>query len=68
VRLAKYQKNGVFEAIQKIGLRPEEFRWEGEGDDDRLTHLASRAYFVFGGGAGNHLVRYAAGAAPMEER
>lgn len=61
MRLAKWQKNCVFEAIQKAGLRPEEFGWEGGSDDDRLTHLTSQAYFVFGGAAGKYRVRYAAG-------
>lgn len=64
MRLAKWQKNHVFEAIQKAGLRPEVFVWESEGDDDRLTHFASRGYFTFGGVAGNYRVRYAAGDAP----
>jgi hypothetical protein len=67
VRLAKWQKNGVFEAIQKAGLRPEEFGWESGGEDDRLTHLASLGYFVFGGVAGKYRVRYASGDAPIAE-
>ena len=65
VSLAKWQRNSVFEAIQKVGLRPEEFDWDGE---DRLTHLASQAYFVFGEVAPQYRLRYRSGDGPIEER
>jgi hypothetical protein len=68
VSLQKWKKNNVFEAVQKAGHRPEEFDWDAEGDHDRLTHLASRAYFVFGGDAGTYRLRYRSGDGPVEER
>lgn len=62
------QRNDVFKAVEKAQLRPEEFAWQSEGDDDRLTHSASRGYFVFEGAAGNYGVRYRAADGPVEER
>jgi hypothetical protein len=58
--LAKWQKNDVFEVIKKIGLRPEDFDWQGGGDDDRLADLASKASFDFGGDTGHYHLAYAA--------
>jgi hypothetical protein len=67
VSLEKWKKNAVFEAIQKTGLRPEEFGWKEEGGVDRLTHTASEAFFSFGGVSGQYRVGYVARDAPVVE-
>lgn len=60
MHLEKWKKNDVFEAIQKVGLRPEEFQWEQTGDDDRLNHPASSSHFIFAGVPGRYMPSYAA--------
>lgn len=68
MRLTKLQRNEIFRAIEKAHLPPEEFAWKSDGDDDRLTHVSSSAYFVFEGEAGHYDVRYKAADGPVEER
>jgi hypothetical protein len=68
VELAKWQRNDVFEAVQKAGLSPEEFEWEVGPTESTLHHLPSGAWFVFGGDVGSHATRYSAGDAPIAER
>ncbi len=60
MQLEKWKKNHVFEAIQKVGLRPEEFQWERTGDNDRLNRPASSSHFIFGGGPGQFEPSYVA--------
>jgi hypothetical protein len=59
--LLKTQRNQVVRAAQAAGFDPLEFDWDDGGDDIRFHHPPSGAYFVFGGNAGNYVVRYKAG-------
>ena len=69
VELAKWQRNDVFEAVQKAGLSPDEFEWEAGGpNESTLHHLQSGAWFLFGGNAGGYATRYSAGDGPIDER
>lgn len=63
--LPKLKANQVYEAIEKAGLSPDDFHWDDDGDDTRLRHRPSVAYFVFGGNASKYVVRYAAGDQPV---
>lgn len=65
---SKWQRNEIFEAVQRAGLSPEEFDWDPGVDESRLLHGPSGAYFVFGGVAGDYISRYSAGEGPEEER
>ena len=62
-----WKKNAVFEAIQKAGLRPEEFGWKEEGGVDRLIHTTSEAFLSFGEVAGHYRVSYVARDTPVAE-
>jgi hypothetical protein len=68
VGLRKWQRNLVFEAVNKARLSPDEFDFDLGGDEERLTHRQSGAYFVFGGVAGAYTSKYVAGDGPIEER
>jgi hypothetical protein len=68
MEIRKWLGNEIFEAIEEAGLSPGEFEWPHVGDESRLLHRPSGAYFVFGGVAGNYDSRYSAGDAPVEER
>ena len=69
VELAKWQRNHVFEAVQKAGLSPDEFEWEAGGpNESTLHHLQPGAWFLFGGNAGGYATRYSAGDGPIDER
>ena len=61
MRLAKWKRNQVFEAIQAAGLAPEGFAWEGGADESCIRHLSSEAYFVFEDIHGGYVARYVAG-------
>jgi hypothetical protein len=66
--LKKWQRNGVFHAVQGAGLSPEEFDWDAGADEGSLRHVPTGAYFVFEGLAGDYSSRHVAGDGSVEER
>src|ERR1700730_7080646 len=52
--LQKWQTNRIFEAIQSVGVSPQEFEFEDRGAEVRLKHKWSESCFVFGGNAGHY--------------
>lgn len=66
--LKKWQRNEVFQAVQQAGLSPDEFDFDLGEDESTLRHRPSRAYFVFGGVAGEYSSHYFAGEGPPEAR
>jgi hypothetical protein len=59
--LQKRRTNQIFEAIQSVGLNPQEFEFENRGTETRLKHKWSKSYFVIGGNAGHYVGRYVVG-------
>jgi hypothetical protein len=65
MKLSKPQRNEIFRAVEKRGLSPHEFGWDGEST---FRHRASGAYLEIGGGPGAYTTRRQAGDLPVEER
>jgi hypothetical protein len=59
--LQKWKANQIFEAIQSIGLNPNEFEFEDSGTEVLLKHKRSKSCFVIGGNAGHYIGRYVVG-------
>jgi hypothetical protein len=59
--LQKWKTNQIFEAIQSVGLNPQEFEFENSGAEALLKHKWSKSYFVIGGNAGHYVGRYVVG-------
>jgi len=62
--LQKWQRNHIFEAIQKAALDPREFDLNDDGAEVRIKHKWSESYFLIGGDASRYFGTRIAGDAP----
>jgi hypothetical protein len=60
-QLQKWQRNQIFETIQRIGLDPREFDFKDADAAVRIKHKWSESYFIVGGNAGHYTGRYLVG-------
>lgn len=60
-RLRKQQKNDVFEAIQAVGLDPNEFDLQDDAVEVRIKHKRSLSCFIVGGDPGHYVGHYVVG-------
>ncbi|MFZ0592832.1 MAG: hypothetical protein WAM39_20395 [Bryobacteraceae bacterium] len=65
-QLPKWKTNQIFEAIQSVGLDPNEFAFEDSGAEIRFKHKWSKSCFVIGGNAGHYVGRYVVGDAIVD--
>lgn len=63
-RLQKYKRNGIIEAIRKVGLEPKEFDLGEDENEVRVKHKPTNAHFTIGGNSSKYSVSYAAGDSP----
>lgn len=54
MRLEKWQRNQLFEAIEAVGLDPGDFELVGDEAESRLDHRWSESYFTVGGAPGHY--------------
>lgn len=60
-RLSKVKRNGIIEAIRKVGLDPKEFNLDEDEDKAWVKHNPSSARFTISGNPSKYSVTYAAG-------
>lgn len=63
-RLSKIKKNGIIEAVRKVGLEPREFDIGENEDEAWIKHKPSNAHFTISGNSSKYSVTYAAGDSP----
>jgi hypothetical protein len=63
VRLEKWQRNSIYEAIQGAGLDPGEFECRNDDTESQLTHRWSESYLILGGNPGHYVGRSVIGEA-----
>ena len=63
-RLQKWQRNGIFEAIQAVGLDPREFDLEDSDTAVTIKHKWSESCFCIGGDARRYIGTYVVGDTP----
>ena len=56
--LNKWKRNGVFKAIQDVGLNPADIDLEDDGTKVRIKYKWSESYFAFGGDARRYVRSY----------
>ncbi len=61
VKLEKWKRNLVFQAIKAVGLDPGEVEWDGEDGQSPLRHSSSESYFIFDGDARRYVGSYRVG-------
>lgn len=64
MKLQKWQRNDVFEAIQAAALDPSHFDLDDVDAGVRIKHRWSESYFVVGGDPGHYNGRYVVGDGP----
>jgi hypothetical protein len=62
--LKKVQKNQVFEAIEAVGLHPNDFDLEEDGDKVRIKHKWSASHFTINSEGAYYGARYVVGDGP----
>jgi hypothetical protein len=62
--LHKWQRNGLFEAIQAVGLDPRDFDLADSGAEVQIKHKWSESIFIIGGGPGPYVGRDVVGDGP----
>lgn len=64
LRLQKFRRNQIFEAVEAAGLDPREFDFELVDAGVRLKHRWSESYFFVGGDPGHYVGHYVIGDSP----
>jgi hypothetical protein len=59
--LQKWQTNKIFEAIQSVGLNPNEFEFKHSDTEALLKHKWSKSYIAIGWNAGHYVGRFMVG-------
>lgn len=62
--LRKWQRNGLFDAIQAVGLDPGDFDLADSGTEAQIKHKRSESIFTIGGGPGGYVGRSVVGDFP----